>query len=124
MIELAHYAKAIPATGQSSQVVVTDQSEANAAWATLENLPMPPLASAAIEVFPRFAGIAIGTAIAMRITAAGFTTTLPATAPNFGSATGTLLDTLAIARTASLRITLNAGNARFISLLLTPLTTI
>lgn len=124
LLELAHFAKEIPATGQSSQVIVTDQTPADAAWATLENIPMPPLSSAAVEVFPRFEGIAIGAAIALRITAPGFTTTLPTTAPNFGSASGTLADVLGIARTASLRITLNAGGARIVSILLTPLTTI
>lgn len=124
MIELAHYAKAIPATGQSSQVVVTDQTPADAAWATLENLPMGRLGTAAIKVFPRFEGISPGVEIASNITAADFTTTLPTTAPNLGSATGSLTDTLGIPRTGSLRITLNAGSGRIVSILLTPLVTI
>lgn len=124
LLDLAHFSKTIPATGQRSQLIGTPQDQANAAWATLENLPMNKLGTASVEIFPLFSGIAAGAPITLRVTAADFTTTLPATVPNFGSSTGTITDTLGLSRTASLGLTLDAGSARFGILQLAPVITI
>ncbi len=119
-IELAHFNKVIPAAAKRSQLMGTPQDQANAAWATLDDLAMAKLGTAGVEVFPLFTGIAIGAEIALRVTAADFTTTLPATVPNFQSASGTITDTLGISRSASLRLTLDAGGGRFAILQLAP----
>lgn len=121
---ITHYNFVLNATGPTTQVIGTNIDQSNAAWATVRGLPMPRLSTTAFKVTPQFEFIDDGDPIPIQVSAPDFTTSLPATAPNFEETLGTITDTLGLKRTGSLSLTFKATASRTVNLQLYPTVTI